>query len=159
MSERKTILDTISNYMSTAPVDVYGLARELGINVIEKTMVDATSGSIQKNENLYTIEVNADHSLNRKRFTIAHELGHFILHSDLIGDGIFDDSLYRSYDSRKNKNIHQNHETQANKFAASVLMPTPLIKKLQEEGHESGKDLAEKLCVSEQAMAIRLGNS
>lgn len=151
-------LDIISRYVSQEPVDVRNMARELGIRVVEEKMGDDESGCIQKTDSGYKICVNKKHSENRKRFTIAHELGHFMLHDELIGDGIFDNKLYRSDASHPNERVQPYHETQANKFAANILMPAPLIAKLKESGKTSTEDLAEALEVSEQAMAIRLSN-
>lgn len=158
MAENNGILDVIKSYTSSAPVDVYKLAEALGIVVVEKSLIDDISGSIEKSDDSYTITINSDHSENRKRFTVAHELGHFILHDDLIGDGIEDRKAYRSYDGRGNRDITQHHETQANKVAASLLMPLSLISKLKEDGITAPSALATKLGVSNQAMTIRLCN-
>lgn len=53
------------------------------------------------------VYVNADMPTDRKRLTLAHELGHLVLHSSEIVDDI---------------------ETQANDFAAEFLMPLEAIK-------------------------------
>lgn len=59
------------------------------------------------------IYVNKGHHVNRRRFTTAHEIAHFILHQDFIGDGIADDGLYRS-------KLSNAMEAQANKLAADI---------------------------------------
>ena len=46
----------------------------------------------------YRIVVNSGHNRVRRRFTAAHELGHYVYHRDLIGDGIYDDAAYRTND-------------------------------------------------------------
>lgn len=157
-AEKEGYLDTIFKYMENAPVDVRALAFDLGIKVVDKDLEDATSGSIEKKDGQYVITVNMNHSENRKRFTIAHELGHFLMHDDIIDDGIFDNKLYRSTEGRHNQFISQIHETQANKFAASVLMPKTLIQKLIADGINDASQLASILGVSEHAMRIRLDN-
>lgn len=153
----KNIIDIIKQYVSSDPVDVFGLASEMGIDVAERSLPDNTSGSLKKTDHGYTITINQSHSENRKRFTVAHEIAHFILHDNLIGGGIYDNMAYRSDDGRSNPNIKQYHETEANKFAASILMPTKLIQELQSQGVGSSRELAGRLGVSEQAMRIRMG--
>ena len=63
------------------PVDVVGIANENGINVNRARFSGAVSdlvyGFIEKDGTGVSITVNACNSLTRRRFTIAHELGHF----------------------------------------------------------------------------------
>lgn len=150
------IIDIINEHLESAPVDIFEMAARLGIDVQQKSMDDACSGALIKSEDGYVIQVNKDHSENRKRFTVAHEIAHFLLHDDLINDGIYDNAAYRSDDGRSNPNIDQTHETQANRLAAKLLMPIELIDGLREEGVVETHALANRLGVSEQAMAIRL---
>lgn len=72
--------------------------------------------------------------VGRKRFTQAHEYGHFVLHSGHFLQGVFDFfgsddegsvQLFREQSSTRNK-----LEYQANKFASHFLMPTHLVKEL-----------------------------
>jgi Zn-dependent peptidase ImmA (M78 family) len=148
----RSLLDIIKEYVSYAPVDVYGLARALGLMVEEKMLIDDCSGSIERAGNSYKVTVNSVHSANRKRFTVAHELGHFVLHDHLIDSGIYDNKMYR--DAR----ISDSQETEANKFAASILMPSNLIYRLKKQGFHEAPELARELEVSEQAINIRLEN-
>ncbi|WP_426235803.1 ImmA/IrrE family metallo-endopeptidase [Pararhizobium sp. DWP1-1-3] len=133
-------------------MDVVGLANRLGIKVYEAAWPDTISGKIQKDRSKgggsgFAIFVNKTHSKKRKRFTIAHEVAHFVLHEDLIGDGIFDDALYRSGLSNK-------VEQQANGLAADILMPWQVI---QANMDKSTEELAEMFDVSNAAMTARLG--
>ncbi len=155
--QRNNLVDIIRRYIREAPVDVYSMARDLGISVKEKELPDEVSGSIEKIDENYLITVNSLHATSRKRFTIAHEIGHFFLHEDLLSLGkIQDNKLYRSCKDCITPHPNQYQETEANKFAASMLMPTPLINNLKEQGFSTPKSLAIELDVSEQAMAIRL---
>ena len=95
--------------------------------------------------------MNESHHKNRRRFTTAHEIAHFILHSDLIGDGIADVALYRN-------KLTNAVEAQANKLAADILMPWQLLNQQIENGVNSVLKLAEVFQVSESAMAIRMGS-
>lgn len=152
----KNIIDIIEQYTSSAPVDIVGMAKALGIKVNQKALENSVSGSLHKINEEFVITVNSPHSDNRKRFTVAHEIGHFMLHDHLIGEGIYDNMVYRSDDDRQNPNINQTHETEANRFAAGILMPEPLVNKLRSKGVASIPSLANALGVSEQAMSIRM---
>ena len=133
-------VEAIRNAQRYAPVDVIGLADDLGVRV-NKAWLDAdVSGELEHIGNgRYHINVNAKDAETRQRFTIAHELGHFIYHRSLIGDGVDDDRAYRSTNVGRyhNKKIGPRQETEANRFAANLLMPANLIARLKEEGLKS----------------------
>jgi predicted transcriptional regulator len=153
-------IEIINRCRKNAPVDVHGIAFSLGIRIHEAFLPDNVSGIIEraKGDN-FVITINTFDSKTRKRFTIAHELGHFMLHRSMIGDGIEDDRAYRSTTSGKYRNnlIGPREESQANTFAANVIMPYELIQRLKVDGHTTSEQLADKLQVSVHAMSIRLG--
>jgi hypothetical protein len=146
----------ILRHQTTAPVDVSAIAHDLGINVWEMhDLPDGISGKIFKDplnggfEN-YSIGVNATENFRRKRFTVAHEIAHFILHRDKIGDELTDDAMYRS-------GLSTREEVQANSLAADIIMPVHLIQQLRKnKGNEDVSALADALQVSEPAMRVRL---
>ena len=158
-----SVFAIIRDHAGEAPVPIEEIIEECGISYRERPLDEDVSGSLRRlPSGRYRIEVNADHALVRRRFTAAHELGHYVYHRDLIGDGIDDDRLYRAVGRRfRNSNIRPYHETEANNFAATVLMPTPLIAALNKEGLRPWRnhipEIAERLLVSQQALRIRLG--
>jgi Zn-dependent peptidase ImmA (M78 family) len=166
MAEVSNAFDVAERYFAKgAPVDVRGIIGDLGIEYAEESRPDSISGLIEKSGDGYRIVVNANHSSPRRRFSAAHELAHYVYHRDLIGDGIVDDVAYRTTDLSgryRNAKILPEHETQANRFASVVLMPSALIEKLQLEhgldlnDPDDVKKLARLLDVSEQALRIRL---
>lgn len=82
------------------------------------------SGKYIANER--TIIINPIEHENRKRFTIAHEIGHAVLNH--TGDS------YRTQLTEKYGDvISKMNETAANDFAAKLLMPVKLIKILMLE--------------------------
>lgn len=85
----------------------------------------------------------------RRRFTAAHEIAHFILHRNKIGDSISDDEWYRS-------GLSNPEEVEANRFAARLLMPDHLLKQCAPVWNFDKGVLAKLFEVSEEAMAIRL---
>jgi Zn-dependent peptidase ImmA (M78 family) len=105
------------------------------------------------------IGVNEDHHPNRQRFTIAHELGHFILHRD--DSSIFVDKTLTFYrDGQSSQGVYI-QEIEANAFAAELLMPEAVIHQYVMNGidlHEEKRieSIAKELRVSQQALTIRL---
>jgi hypothetical protein len=146
----------IRQRQQTFPVETVPLARDLGIPVYSVDgWADDLSGMIKienedRNNPQYAIYVNKNHASVRRRFTIAHEIAHFLLHKDLIGDGIVDDGLYRS-------GLPSKIETQANNLAAEILMPWHLLNEAMKQGFNTVPLLAEAFNVSKSAMSIRLG--
>ncbi len=144
---------------STPPIQTVNLAMALGIRVFHAEMEDFISGKIQRDAlyggtSGYAIFVNKGHHVNRRRFTTAHEIAHFIYHEHLIGDGVVDDALYRS-------GLSSREEAQANRLAADILMPwkhlNPALQaNISNDGTPNAYALSRLFQVSEQAMKIRL---
>ena len=143
-------------HLRSAPVNVVRLTYDLGMVLYETgDWPETVSGMIQKDrkgggKSGYAIIVNDKHCEARRRFTIAHEIGHFVLHPDLIGDSIGDDGLYRSH-------LPNIREVEANRFAANLLMPTELIEKAEAAGVDTIPDFARIFAVSRSTMSARLG--
>jgi Zn-dependent peptidase ImmA (M78 family) len=102
------------------------------------------------NPNRWVIRVNRHEHKHRQRFTIAHEIAHFVLHKDEIRDGITEDTFYRS-------GLPERREWEANRLAADILMPWDLVRALAADGKTTPSELAQELEVSQAAMHIRLG--
>lgn len=146
---------SIEGFQDAAPIRLSELARGLGVKVKAATLAPGISGEIRPEDNGFIIRVNRHDPPRRQRFTVAHELAHFILHRDDIGDGIRDDVLYRS-------NLSDRREAQANRLAADILMPKSLLDDAKEAAEEKGVGdialyLADEFAVSEAAMRIKLG--
>ena len=148
----------VKRYTREVPVDLMALCNELNICVEFEFLDDSISGSIEKSESAscdYTVTVNARDTWTRQRFTIAHELGHFLFHRSKIGDGIFDNRLYRHSSDSLNKEIDQRDETQANAFAANLLMPSWYMRRNATNGMRP-QELADLMIVSVAAVRVRL---
>lgn len=146
------VMEIVQSHQKNYPVLTIPICEALGIKVFTLKEREDFSGMIKKEDDkTFSIYVNESHSDERQRFTIAHEIGHYALHRDKIGDGIVDDALYRS-------GLQSFDETEANKFAANLLMPFHLIfKAMDEHKTKDAKSLAKKFRVSEVAMSVRLG--
>lgn len=151
----------INRHIVQVPVNVQALAQELGVTVRYAYLDEDISGMLEKtSDDDFIISVNATHPKTRQRFTIAHELGHYMLHRGLVGDGLDDDRAYRSTSAGRYHNtaIGPQEERQANHFAANILMPRRMIERVQQgEGLNSPAALARMFGVSEHSMCIRLG--
>lgn len=148
-------MKVIEQHWNSSPVPIDTIIREIGLDLSYEPMADEISGYIERQGGSYRIVVNSNHAQTRQRFTAAHELGHYIYHRDLLGDGVGDNRAYRTDGTdRPNPNIRPIHERQANSFAANVLMPRH---RLTDVANQSTAALAANFGVSQAAMKIRLG--
>lgn len=149
--ERMIILE----HQRAFPVKLSALAASLGLRVVSSTLPTGISGELRPSPDGFVISVNRHDSPRRQRFTVAHEIAHYLLHRDQIGAGISDDVLYRS-------NLSDVREAEANRLAAEVLMPRDEVDRLWDSSsaipiEQRVQLLADKFEVSEVAMRIRLG--
>jgi hypothetical protein len=152
MTLEKQVEDFIRRLQPSAPVDITGIAKVLGLKVWEshalpegiagKLFRDTTNGG----ESGFSIIARAQDPLVRKRFTVAHEVAHYLLHRHMFATELVDDALYRS-------TLSSAVEAQANNLAANLLMPWHLLLPVVDK---SASELAALFQVSEQAMQIRL---
>lgn len=149
--------EVYARYSNEAPVKLGALANDLGISVVLSDLPTGISGKLQRDPHdneKWIIRINRHEHRNRQRFTLAHEIAHFVLHrtsiSEELNGELIDDTFYRS-------GLSDRREREANQLAAEMLMPWPLIRKLTAEGVRTPRELAERLGVSEAAMSIRLG--
>ncbi len=148
-------LEIIRKHQRGFPIKVGAIAKDLGIVVKKSTLAAGISGEVKEIKGQCIIRVNRHDVKARQRFTIAHEIAHFLIHRDKIGNGIVDDVLYRS-------NLSDALEAQANRVAADIIMPWELIKSsLTNYSHLKSESKIEKLSeeveVSTTAIKIRLG--
>jgi Zn-dependent peptidase ImmA (M78 family) len=148
----------VERYMREVPVKVGELAKELGVDVIRSPLPPKISGLIQPSTTAparFEIRVNKYEPPERQRFTVAHELAHFLLHRDDIGTGVVDSIMYRS-------SLTSRKEVEANKLAADIVMPTSTVsQEFKRLGGmrtpETVDELAGIFRVSVPAMKVRLG--
>lgn len=142
------------------PVDLADLTEQLGLQVVYKELEPDTSGVLVRNDEHAVVGVNASHHPNRQRFTIAHEVGHFVLHGDQ--PSVFLDEHLVHFRADLTSGVHDPQETEANTFAAALLMPEEWLRRDLAERPIDASDekavawLAERYGVSQQALTIRL---
>lgn len=144
------------------PVNLEAVADFLGLTVLTKPLEEEYSGFLAVVEK--TIVINSHHSPVRRRFTTAHEIGHYQLHRRKKTDSpvFIDQAVY--FRRASGDDSHQ-WEMEANAFAAGLLMPQFLLEEYLEKhpdadiGKTSGiKQMAEEFEVSRPAMEYRLRN-
>ncbi len=138
------------------PVDITALANDLGLPVYEtEDLPVGVSGKIEVDEDGagssgFKIFINAADPYTRQRFTVAHEIAHYLLHRDKIGSGLSDNGMYRS------ENVTSQEEFAANNKAAELLMPRSLVLKYLDQGSSTYSGMARMFDVSIPAMKARL---
>jgi Zn-dependent peptidase ImmA (M78 family) len=143
-------MEIVASFLNRAPIDLHAMASRLGLTVTApRTLSPTVSGSIRRQGESYLIEINGNDPPRRQRFTLAHEISHFLIHRDMLDGGITDDRLYRS-------GLSNNLERQASRLAGQILMPPGLVMTAWRAGARDIGRLAEVFDVSEQAMEIRL---
>ncbi len=150
----KDILDMFG--VSEPPVDVHTIAQELGFIVMPHDFPNDTSGMLLIRQDAKVIGVNQNHARVRQRFTVAHELGHYLSgHEDFSVEGKQERiRVDRGYDY---SDPQHRREVEANEFAAGLLMPEAMLRRhVASSGKLDVAALAAKYEVSEQAMWIQL---
>jgi Zn-dependent peptidase ImmA (M78 family) len=146
------------------PVPVAELVDLVGAQLSVEPLAGDISGMLYRRENTAIIGVNGADAPTRQRFTIAHEIGHLLLHK---GRPVIVDKLVR-VNLRGSGNFATGpEEAEANRFAAELLMPRDLVTEAAQElvgTRELVSDrwlvrqLSERFMVSGQAMEYRLVN-
>lgn len=142
------------------PVDPIKIARSLGIDVFDHDLEQDVYAVLVKEQGQDpVILLNSKDSPNRKRFSCAHELGHFVRRSD---EKLAELKQYDEYEYRDERGIISQtgddpEERYANSFAAALLMPRSEVRRLQEM-RLSPVEMALEFDVSTEAMQLRLLN-
>ena len=159
--ERKAEQLLVDAGLDTVPVPVNQVAAYLGITVELAELGEDCSGVLVRNEGRAVIGVNQDHHPNRRRFSIAHEIAHFVLHK---GDTYIDKGYLVHFRDRESGSGTKQEEMAANAFAAALLMPAKQVREdFKQQPFDLTEDaglerLARKFKVSLQAMTYRLMN-
>lgn len=166
--QRSRAIEAKANELLTAagalecPVPVERVARHLGLRLEAIELGEDVSGVLVVENNIGSIGYNQAHHPVRQRFTISHEIGHFVLHHSYRS--LFIDKQYTAVYKRDavSSQGDQRFEVEANRFASCLLLPEELVLRAVSTfeldlGNESAlKDLADAFAVSMQALSIRL---
>jgi len=137
-----------------APVDVFALAREVGVAEFERREMSADGYLGQRDDGTLVVRYRSANSHHRNRFTVAHEIGHILL-CRIEGTSLAARGRERTSSPEE--------ETAANRIASELLMPVRLVRgALAAQGHATTRRwgtiaaLRHYFDVSRTAMAIRM---
>lgn len=157
-SEARVVLRKAN--ISRCPVDLDSICKCEGITCVFKALDDELSGmALVRNGQRFVI-VNARHHENRRRFTLAHEVGHHVLHADYLAWHVHVDTAVLRRDELSAEGVDLK-EIAANAFAAELLMPRSHMLRfssLDIADEEQVVDAAKAFEVSPAAFAYRLSN-
>lgn len=126
--EAETLLDRLA--YDAPPISPLDIAASFGLTISLVSMPDEYSdvaGFLDEAQKI--IFINKDETFTRQMFTVAHELGHFLLHKDIIQSNPDEYKiLYRNAALQDGSVLEQ----EANCFAANLLVPSNMLKKYQE---------------------------
>lgn len=145
--------DSLTQDYTSPPIPVLDIAESQGVNVVFDEMgkySELISGFCDfRKQRLF---VNANDHVSRQTFTIAHELGHWLLHRDFF---LEDASRYPVLPRFQSVDVSNPYEQEANDFAANLLVPARLLVPVR---GAPVSVLASIFGVSKQMMEIRLKN-
>ena len=150
------VRDRFSDLLCEYPVRLGEVAKRLGVKVLLSTLPRGTSGQIGQEDGEFVIRINRHEARHRQRFTLAHELAHYLLHRDkIIAEGGWSENVLLR--SGQPANI----EYEANRLASDLVIPSSQLSKATAEyagplTSEIIEDLARKFGVSTAAMEIKL---
>lgn len=149
----KGLADSLTCDYSAPPIPALEIAESQGVDVIFASFSPANQDVAGlcdfAHRKLY---VNADDIIVRQTFTIAHELGHWLLHKEYFDAHPDDYQVFPRFQSANNSNPF---EKEANHFAANLLVPLRLLKPVSDASVAS---LADAFGVSRTMMEFRLKN-
>lgn len=152
--------------ITKSPVPVEKIAKHLKAQVRFSPLDDEISGMIHIRDGQAIIGINSLHHPNRQRFSIAHELGHLVLHKSMVTSQVHVDKEFPVLmRDTKAYSGSDKIEIEANQFAAELLMPKAFLqemladKKFDVDDETFVESLAQRFKVSKQAMGLRISGT
>lgn len=147
----------IEKHGLSPPIDIRKLVKQhadLQVHPIPFRGVDGLCLNLKVPGKRPRVIINADNPANRRRFTLAHELGHIVIpwHMGSIVDCLDSDEVHGSVE-------YWAAEEEANRFAAELLMPASWVENQIKKNLDlaiTHRSIAETCEVSAHAAAIRL---
>lgn len=150
------VRQSFSDLLREYPVRLGEVAKRLGVKVLLSTLPRGTSGQIGQEDGEFVIRINRHEAKHRQRFTLAHELAHYLLHRDkIVAEGGWSENVLLR--SGQPANI----EYEANRLASDLVIPSDQLSAATAEyigplTSEMIDDLARRFGVSTAAMEIKL---
>jgi Zn-dependent peptidase ImmA (M78 family) len=160
---QKTVINSIEAKANAVIESIYGTSIDVPIpvaldKIVEHYAITVAIGEFENKDisgayeqDSKIIYVADDEPANRKSFTVAHELGHYFLHSDKKNDLFYRAQIINLTDENGEQ------EQEANWFAAALLMPEKQLRHFYSLTKELS-ELAVIFGVSSTAVYYRLKN-
>jgi hypothetical protein len=133
--------------VSREPVSLRDVVSALNLELVSETREPFTSeAALEPMGDARAIVLNGAGGSRRQRFTIAHEIGHFVLHP----------ARCRPERGGAVNEAGRIEEREADAFAAELLMPANLVREAVREQGLDVTRLADRFEVSRKAMQTRL---
>lgn len=147
--EERTARILINNDMYNIPVDPVKIAKSYNIIVYKMKLPNMISGAIRydKNKEEITILVSADDTIEKQRFTVAEELGYYILYKEKLQQDEIHLNVLDHKENEEDKNVEY--------FAGALLMNKTLLENAYELNNTIS-ELAELFNVSVTSITLRL---
>lgn len=165
LKDAQVEFDSLGEKLDLYKVDVELIAAlmfDLGVQPVPDLRVGVREYAGFLDADAQLIVVEANHHSHRQRFSIAHEIGHYVLHvlRNNQGQRLFSctssDMELSSTDAASDRAAHQRRELEANQFASALLMPEQSVRAMYKVTGGSVRRLTTHFGVSPQAMEIRL---
>lgn len=139
----------INNDMYNIPVDPIKIAKTYDIEVYQGELDNKIAGAIRyyKENNKFEILVNKKDSMVKKRFTIAEELGYYILYEEKLKKEEIHVNLIDKIINKEEKEVEY--------FAGALLVNKTLLEKIY-NSNSTILELAQLFKVSISSMTLRL---
>lgn len=151
---KKAARDLIAKYkLKTAPIDPEAISEAEGYEVVYATfngsIADEVAGFSEPQNG--RIVVNRALNSNRKVYTIAHELGHHVLHRDYLDN----EGRYQVFPRMNSySGVKPPEEQEADAFAAELLVPLDMLRKYVD--FASPSELSAMFMVSREVILNRM---
>ena len=158
----KTLRDT-DTYRVPVAIDI--VARRLNLTMEAAALGENVSGMLVVKGERGAIGYNSAHARVRQRFTISHEIAHYLLHTKKSEKAqlFIDRHVTFRRDENSSTGVDRD-EVEANQLGAALLMPKGLVQQeirrhdLNLDDEEAISFLAKRFHVSTAAMSNRLVN-
>jgi Zn-dependent peptidase ImmA (M78 family) len=158
----KTLRDTDTYHV---PVAIDVVAQRLNLTMEAAALGENVSGMLVVKGERGAIGYNSAHARVRQRFTISHEIAHYLLHTKKTGKTQLFIDRHVTFRRDENSSAGVDHdEVEANQLGAALLMPRGLVQQeirrndLNLDDEEAISLLAKRFGVSGAAMSNRLAN-
>jgi len=141
-----------NNFIESPPVIIHELVENYGLTVFKATFEDKAIAAYIDFDKKWIV-VNKEDAAARQNFSIAHELGHWIMHPDQVKA---DENNIRIFYRKPMGGETDPLEIEANAFAAYLLVPEEMLKQHQKK---SDLELAQLFNVSQSLIGFRRANS